>query len=201
MGTLQDMVVKPWNVSMDDGDAPSLFDIMYEVARRLDALAMPTDAARGSIAEFCSEFDLMREHLTDEQLANVLARYGYVPKWALSDCEAERDGAIKRAEYAEAERDSLKAQNKKLSEAFDRMCAHVADLEDEVEGRTEGVEEEAAKPEPITFHMMWKDFLTYAPMHKDKWKESLWRGRPLTELSRDELMDAWVELAQMCLPH
>jgi hypothetical protein len=43
--------------------------------------------------------------------------------------------------------------------------------------------------------------ITYAPMHKDKWKESLWRGRPLTELSRDELMDAWVELAQMCLPH
>jgi hypothetical protein len=76
--------------------------------------------------------------MTDDQLANVLARWGYVPK-------ARLDAAEKR----------------------------VKELERQVYGAPD-----------------W----SYQPMHKDQWKESFWMGRPLTELSREELMDALVEL-------
>jgi len=70
-------------------------DILLDMVHRINALSTPCqetndpDAPQPApvVEDFIHKFDLMRDHLTDGQLANVLARYGYVPKAERADAK------------------------------------------------------------------------------------------------------------------
>ena len=183
-------------------------DILLDMVHRINALSTPCqetndpDAPQPApvVEDFIHKFDLMRDHLTDGQLANVLARYGYVPK-------AERaDAKPNIIDVLAGLGNDFVGWSPELEPWFSALEEMAACLSQEqlaymIFTRTGFVPKaELDAAEKRCKELMGKLYGTsdtppvqpYHPMYAEQWGGSLWRGRPITELTREELMDALV---------